>query len=479
MRGSRVSSVFLLLFAVSLLTMGASIARAQTPVNPCPYAWQGSMRVGSQGEGVLHLQQFLNSSPDTSITAAGAGSPGQETSLFGALTKAAVVKFQEKYAADILTPGGLTKGTGVVGAATRSKLNQLCATQNTLSQLSTAALPSASTTASSTPTLIITPAAQPAHELAPANALYVPETAVTLTAQGGDVTVNHISARRVGASSDNAVSYVSLLDQDGNELTYGFIHSDHTVTFPDSFTIPSGTSMTVTVAANMASDLTDYDGQQVGFEIDSIDASAPTSGTVPITGTLQTANESLTIGTAFAELSQFDPHGTTTHYINDTGVRFSGIKISAGSQEGLTLHSISWHSSGTASISDLSNLSVVAGGQTYPTTVDDKYVTADFGEQGIKIAKGENVELYLQGDLGVSGANRTAQFDIDYPTDVSITGDTYGYGIYLLPGGNTAQSGNSVFLTEDGTADTASLFPFFVGSPASINAGTFVNIERN
>jgi len=41
------------------------------------------------------------------------------------LTQQAVIRFQEKYASEILTPLGLPNGTGYVGAATRSKINQL------------------------------------------------------------------------------------------------------------------------------------------------------------------------------------------------------------------------------------------------------------------------------------------------------------------------------------------------------------------
>lgn len=74
---------------------------------------------------VRRLQMFLNSDPDTKIAGTGAGSPGKETDYFGVLTYRAVIKFQEKYAKDILTPWGFTKGTGYVGKTTLSKINEL------------------------------------------------------------------------------------------------------------------------------------------------------------------------------------------------------------------------------------------------------------------------------------------------------------------------------------------------------------------
>jgi hypothetical protein len=50
---------------------------------------------------------------------------GLVTGNFLSLTQSAVIRFQEKYAAEILAPLGLEKGTGFVGEKTRAKINEL------------------------------------------------------------------------------------------------------------------------------------------------------------------------------------------------------------------------------------------------------------------------------------------------------------------------------------------------------------------
>lgn len=98
---------------------------AEVPGIPADYKFEKTLKAGQISEDVKYLQIFLNSDPDTKLADSGVGSPGKETNYFGPLTKQAVIKFQQKYASDVLSPWGLTSGTGLVGKTTRAKLNEL------------------------------------------------------------------------------------------------------------------------------------------------------------------------------------------------------------------------------------------------------------------------------------------------------------------------------------------------------------------
>jgi len=76
------------------------------------------LKYGIRGEEVVLLQTWL--ARDKSIYP-----EGLVTGFFGSLTESAVIRFQEKYAEDVLAFWELTKGTGFVGSTTRAKLNQL------------------------------------------------------------------------------------------------------------------------------------------------------------------------------------------------------------------------------------------------------------------------------------------------------------------------------------------------------------------
>lgn len=78
-----------------------------------------NLRYGQRGDDVRFLQIFLKDQ------GSGIYPEGIISGWFGSLTRKAVIRFQEKYASEILAVWGLIKGTGFVGRTTRSKINEI------------------------------------------------------------------------------------------------------------------------------------------------------------------------------------------------------------------------------------------------------------------------------------------------------------------------------------------------------------------
>jgi len=77
-----------------------------------------NLRYSNSSDDVKLLQTWLSKDPEVYPE-------GIVSGYFGSLTETAVLRFQEKYADEILKPLGLDKGTGFVGSSTRAKLNSL------------------------------------------------------------------------------------------------------------------------------------------------------------------------------------------------------------------------------------------------------------------------------------------------------------------------------------------------------------------
>lgn len=83
-----------------------------------------TLNTGMTSGDIKTLQQYLNNHGFI-LASSGPGSPGQETTYFGSLTKGALIKFQEAHKDKILTPLGLIKGTGYFGQSTKAFVNEL------------------------------------------------------------------------------------------------------------------------------------------------------------------------------------------------------------------------------------------------------------------------------------------------------------------------------------------------------------------
>ncbi|MCX6789103.1 MAG: ABC transporter substrate-binding protein [Candidatus Gribaldobacteria bacterium] len=92
------------------------------------FIFKKNLTFRNQSQDVTELQKCLAKFPDIYPQ-------GEINGYFGENTKVAVIKFQEKYATEILTPSGLTQGNGEVKQGTRDVLNKICFSAKTSSNV--------------------------------------------------------------------------------------------------------------------------------------------------------------------------------------------------------------------------------------------------------------------------------------------------------------------------------------------------------
>src|SRR3990167_8912936 len=98
--------------------IGASTSTPSTPSAPTPSSssFTRDLDIGTMGEDVRALQQFLNAQ-GFMIAESGVGSPGNETDYFGSLTQAALGEFQ--------AANGITPSVGYFGPKTRAFIAEM------------------------------------------------------------------------------------------------------------------------------------------------------------------------------------------------------------------------------------------------------------------------------------------------------------------------------------------------------------------
>lgn len=101
----------------TIRTYFSNITKTPLVVDPCPFAFPVNLKFQDKNDAVANIQRFLNGYLGIIISETGENSPGSETGIYDALTKAAVQKFQ--------TTHNLT-ADGNIGPKTRQAFLDAC-----------------------------------------------------------------------------------------------------------------------------------------------------------------------------------------------------------------------------------------------------------------------------------------------------------------------------------------------------------------
>jgi len=429
----------------------------QAPSAGVPAACQGvtftrDLKLGMSGADVKCLQALLNAQ-GCKVAETGAGSPGNETTYFGPKTKAAVICFQEKYAADILTPAGLTAGTGFVGAKTRAKLNAL---------------------------LVVTPPTPPVV-FEPMKVKVAEDTPVAANIQKGTpnnpvlkivlsgsetetVNVSGITLTQYGNAQDAAVTAVRLWDENGVQLGSDrqLIGGKAIFVLVPTLSIPAKGTRTITVTVDVDPNADILTTVQLGVNAATDISGAAFTGTFPVKGNVFTivpagAYGSLTVsGLTIPK---------TSVKIGEKDVVLNRFIVSAGAREDVVVKQVMIENTqGTNPIvdTDITNIRVrEVGGSVVGGPVNLSAKKAVINLTGVTLTKGTSKRFEVVADV-VSGKNRNVKLDV---TKVIGVGATSGISI-VAPQGALG----STVLIESGSLSVAQSANHPVGTAAAFVA---------
>ena len=459
---AKVVTGFLGLALAAVVAAPAVASAMDTMMMASSYNFTKTLKVGTTDQEVWNLQTVLNMDSDTVVSTSGAGSKGMETKYFGAKTKKAVVKFQEKYASDILIPNGLSVGTGLVGASTRKKLNGMgnmmsshftpgCSSASGFSM--TTGQPCVSLSANTGGSMSMVPGCtgttgyspttgQPCSAMVAsttmtgtgvtamldvtspmASTLITPQGVATFATfklsnpTGAAVKVTMLKFKRTGISSDSTINNAYLY-QGSTRLTDSASVSQGNISFSDAtglVTIPAMSSVMVSVRGDIASGM---NGQTIGVMLTDATTDGGTVGGLPVSGAQFTLANAPT-GMASADFTGATiPATISVDPQTDLVVWQKNLNI--GNRDA-QVSSIRFQQIGSVYTTDLGNFRLMIDGVQVGTAVvqadANRFVT--FAWANPMTLKAGNHTVKLMTDV-ISGSSRTLQFSLRRVVDVEI-----------------------------------------------------------
>ena len=404
----------------------------------CSTQWTRNLSIGSTGSDVRALQVFLNKDSGTRVADSGAGSPGNETSFYGPATGRAVTKFQEKYAANILTPLGLTSGTGGFYNSTRVHANSLCSSSSSTVGGGSVSVRVPVTGSSPVDGAISVKAGkQPLNGIAVRGALRVPFTVFTVTGPAdGRATLDRLTIKLSGIADEDNFSSVALLDEDGFVVGNSrSINSDGEAVLTPRVSLRSSEVRQFTIAGNVESESSKVNAGEIArLDIVKIETDVNVLG-LPVSGAAHTFNSSINLPMLDVDKNSDDGGTASTSReaveFNEKNITFLSADLESsgsGRNEDLFLRSITVEQTGSANARDVDVDFVVDGKKYSPRVNNDRYSVV-FSDP-VVIESGDSVRFEVKGSVN-EGDERTIQFQIEEVEDIYATDRRYGYGVSL------------------------------------------------
>lgn len=433
---------------------GAAFASAQTTT--C-FQFTQNMKLGSSGAQVLELQKALNNQGFT-ISTTGVGSVGNETTYFGAKTKAAVIKYQA--ANNIIN-------TGNVYALTRAALNAKCTPSSGNNNNNTGSQTSGSVS-------VALASVQPNNVLVAGSA----RAKVADLVFSGNGSVVSVKLTRTGVSNNSTLANVYLYDAaTGVRLTdAASVLTDGTVTFNNAagiFTVAG--SRTISVLADIA---TGVSGQSVGVSLTGYTVTGSAAAVVSgVNGPV------LPVGTADLATAFFGSltPSTTSMNAGTTGATVWSSVLNIGTRSA-NLSSLTFKMVGSAPVDSLANVKLYVDGVQFANASAFSaagYVTF-YSMTPLALTTGSHT-FDVRADI-VKGSSRSFYISLENAGDIALqdsqlyganitvkNGSTSGSTISNLTAGTISISGGSLTISQNSAFTTSSL----VGGSTNQTLGSF------
>jgi uncharacterized membrane protein len=397
--------------AVALTTV-ALIAPVSAGAVNVPAACSGvtftrNLKVGASGSDVKCLQAILNGTGFT-VSATGAGSPGNESMYFGGKTLAAVRHWQQS--------NGILPAFQV-GPLTRAKLN---------AWLSGGVVITPPPPGQTGPVSAMLSNDNPASGSIVSGQASADLMHVTFTGSG---TVNSVTLSRSGISDQNTLTNVYLY-QGNQRLTDGYSFNSNSSLTMNNLNLPVNGSTTLSVRGDVATGVTNGTIQLMvtGFSANGTPQSATISGNlmylVAAPGTMASATFNAVNGSSGSP----SVNAGTTQYV----VWTQSVQIN---NRAVQLKAANFKMVGSAPSDALSNIRLYVDGidtgkvGVITSITGSNYAFFDFGASPLSLSTGSHT-LDVRADIQ-KGAARTVQFSVAQSSDLTLFDPQVGVNIAL------------------------------------------------